>query len=149
MPRKNFVLSIESWIFKKKFQFFFLLMVLNDFIFNMSAPIWMRILWFLLKKFYKFHMLEFSVKTPSSKRIWAQSYLQIQGWNSSTCIQFDLEVMCTRSKQEKRLPNFHEFWGEEVHYIERASKKKILMFEHYNLVDPIEQGAVIDKAIQF
>jgi hypothetical protein len=32
------------------------------------------------------------------------------------CAQLDLEVMCKRSKKEGRLPNFHEFWSEEVHY---------------------------------
>jgi hypothetical protein len=55
--------------------------------------------------------------------------------------QLDLEVMWKRSKNKGRLPNFHEFWNEEVYY--KNDLKKTLMFEHYNFVDSIEQGTII------
>jgi hypothetical protein len=42
-----------------------------------------------------------------------------------------------------RPSNFHEFWSEEVHFKKDPPKKKTLMFECYNLVDPIKQAAIV------
>jgi hypothetical protein len=41
------------------------------------------------------------------------------------CAQVDLEVMCKRFKNERRLPNFHEFWSKEVHLIKDLQKRKL------------------------
>jgi hypothetical protein len=38
--------------------------------------------------------------------------------------QLDLEVICKRFKKEGRLPNFHEFWNEEVHCIKDFQIRK-------------------------
>jgi hypothetical protein len=56
--------------------------------------------------------------------------------------QFDLEEICKVPKKEGISSNFHEFWSGEVHYKERP-QKKALMFKRHNLVDPMEQRAVI------
>jgi hypothetical protein len=61
------------------------------------------------------------------------------------CAQLDLKVMCKRSQKKKKKPsNFHECWS-EVHCKNyrgtkktKKTKKKTLMFECYNLVDPME-----------
>jgi hypothetical protein len=58
------------------------------------------------------------------------------------CVQLDSKTMCKRSKKEGRPPNYCAFWNKEVHYTKHPSKKT-LMFESYNLLDPIEQGVVI------
>jgi hypothetical protein len=59
------------------------------------------------------------------------------------CVQLDLEVFFKRPKKEGRPPNLHEFWSEEVCFNKDLPKKKTLMFESYNLVDPTRQGAVV------
>jgi hypothetical protein len=41
------------------------------------------------------------------------------------CVQLDLEMMCKRPKKEGRLPNFHEFWNEEVQCTKDPPKKKL------------------------
>jgi hypothetical protein len=58
------------------------------------------------------------------------------------CTQLALEVMCKRSKKEGRVPNFHEFSVKKFN-VYRLSKKKTLMFKQYDLLDSIEQGAVM------
>jgi hypothetical protein len=50
--------------------------------------------------------------------------------------------MYKRPKKEGRPSNFHEFWNEEVHHIKNSPKKKTVMFECYNLMYPVEQGAI-------
>ena len=46
--------------------------------------------------------------------------------------------MCKRPKKEGRQLNFQEFRSEEVQYKMEHQIFIFLMFEHYNLVDPIE-----------
>jgi hypothetical protein len=54
------------------------------------------------------------------------------------CFQLDFKVICKKTKKEGRPFNFHEFWSEEVQCKKRPLKKIILMFERYDLVDPME-----------
>jgi hypothetical protein len=53
------------------------------------------------------------------------------------CAQLDLEVRCKRTKIKRRASNFHSFWSKEVHG-KKNLKNKTLMFECYNLLDPME-----------
>jgi hypothetical protein len=58
------------------------------------------------------------------------------------CVQLDLSVI-SRGLQKHGIPfAFLEFWSEEVNY-KNYSKKKSLMFECYNLMDPMEQQVAI------
>jgi hypothetical protein len=50
------------------------------------------------------------------------------------------KVICKRYKNEGRLPNFHEFWSEEVHSKKKPLQKKPSIFEHYNLWIPWNKG---------
>jgi hypothetical protein len=50
--------------------------------------------------------------------------------------------MCKRPKKKGIPSNFHEFQSEEVHY-KKYAKNKTLIYEHYNLVDPMEWQVVI------
>jgi hypothetical protein len=43
-------------------------------------------------------------------------------------------------KNEKRPPNSHEFWSEEVHCLKI---KNFFMSQHYNCMCPMQLGAVI------
>jgi hypothetical protein len=54
------------------------------------------------------------------------------------CAQLDLEVMSKRFKEKRRISYFHKFWNKEVHNKRTPKKKKSLMFECYNLLDPME-----------
>jgi hypothetical protein len=56
--------------------------------------------------------------------------------------QLDLEVISNLSKIEKRPSKFS--WCEEIccEKVAKKKKKKTLMFEHYNHMDPMEWGAV-------
>jgi hypothetical protein len=51
--------------------------------------------------------------------------------------------MCKRFINEGRPFDFHGFWSEEVHCKKRSPNKKILIFEHYDLINPMEHGAKI------
>jgi hypothetical protein len=55
--------------------------------------------------------------------------------------QFDLEVTSKSYEDFQIASNFHEFWSEELH-CEKLPKKKTLIFDCYNLIDLVEQGAV-------
>jgi hypothetical protein len=46
-------------------------------------------------------------------------------------------VMQKRPKKERIPSNFHEFWNEEVHCKNFPKKMKALIFECYNLMDPM------------
>jgi hypothetical protein len=59
------------------------------------------------------------------------------------CTQLDLKVICKISRNEGRPYNFHEFWCEEIQNKKDPSKKRILMFERYNLVDSMEPRIVV------
>jgi hypothetical protein len=54
-------------------------------------------------------------------------------------VQLNLQLISKRSPKEETLSNFHEFWNDEF----QKKNKKTLMFEYYNLINPLEQGAVI------
>jgi hypothetical protein len=76
--KRRFVLHIESWDFTYfLFLFLFLLVVLHNIICNVPTLIWMWDLWFFSRNFTSSMVLEFWVKTPSTKRILTHSYLQI------------------------------------------------------------------------
>jgi hypothetical protein len=47
-----------------------------------------------------------------------------------------------KEKKFKKISNFYKFWSKEVHS-KKTSKKNPLMFECYNLLDPMEYGAQI------
>jgi hypothetical protein len=51
--------------------------------------------------------------------------------------QFGIEVICKRPKKKEGHLNFTKF-GVRSSLYKRAQKKKTLMFECYNLVDPTE-----------
>jgi hypothetical protein len=57
-------------------------------------------------------------------------------------IQLVIESEVPKTQKKGIPPNFHEFWSEEVH-CENCPKKKTLMFECYNLMDPKEWWAII------
>ena len=64
------VLSIESWLFTF-FQFLLLLMVLHDVIFNVTKVLRYECEGLeFLQKVYKFHVLEFLVKTPLERKFY-------------------------------------------------------------------------------
>jgi hypothetical protein len=52
--------------------------------------------------------------------------------------QLDLEVRCKRPKKKRRLSNSHSFWSKEVHTKKHSKNKNTLLFECYNLLDPME-----------
>jgi hypothetical protein len=54
------------------------------------------------------------------------------------CVQLGMKMICIRPKKEGKPSNFLEFWSNEVQCKKDPQKKKNLMFEHYNLVDPIK-----------
>jgi hypothetical protein len=59
--------------------------------------------------------------------------------------QLDLEVMCKRPSKKELTSNFHALWS-EVHcksYQPKKKKQQTLVFECYNLMDPMEFGAII------
>jgi hypothetical protein len=41
------------------------------------------------------------------------------------CAHLDLEVICKRLKKEGRIPNFHDFWSEEVHCKKDIQKREL------------------------
>jgi hypothetical protein len=68
--------------------------------------------------------------------LWSQRIFRINKKNSSSsykskggiwamCGQFDLEVICKRSKKEGRPPIFHKFWNEDVHSNKDPPKRKV------------------------
>jgi hypothetical protein len=54
------------------------------------------------------------------------------------CTQLVLEVPYKRPKKKEIPSSFHEFRSEEVHSEKHPKKNKKLMFECYNLLDPME-----------
>jgi hypothetical protein len=104
---------IGFWCF---FSFFFLPMGLHDIIFNATG--WISIWSCSLTHTYK-----------SRAKNWT-----IYG-------QLQLEVISKFLKQVRRTSNFHEFWSEEL-TLKNDPKKQNIMFKRYNLVDPMEWGAI-------
>jgi hypothetical protein len=51
-------------------------------------------------------------------------------------------VISNSSAFEKKPSTFHEVWRAKLHY-EKNGEKGTLMFEYYNLLDPMERGIVI------
>ena len=51
--------------------------------------------------------------------------------------QLDLEVTSKSYKDFQIAPNFHELWSKKLR-CEKWSQKKILVFDCYNLIDPME-----------
>jgi hypothetical protein len=103
------------------FFIFFLLMVLHDVTFNVTVTIWMLSFWIFSRIFTRSIVLKFGVKTPINKE------------NSSSLILTNLEL-----KFEPCMLNLIWKWGAKD-----PQKKKTLTFECYNLLDPMEWGAVI------
>jgi hypothetical protein len=120
------------------FPLFFFFMVLCDVIFNETSPIWIWRFWFFSRNFTSTTMLEFwgyfVIKNHSSSLILINLKVDFK------LCEFNLiqKMMCKRPKKEGRRPNFHEFRSEEVQYKIEHQFLIFLMFEHYNLVDPIE-----------
>jgi hypothetical protein len=64
--QKKFALPIKSW-FSTFFHFFFLLLVLHDITFNVTATIWMWSFLFFSRILTRSIVLKFGVKTPVNK----------------------------------------------------------------------------------
>jgi cephalosporin-C deacetylase-like acetyl esterase len=58
------------------------------------------------------------------------------------CAPLDLQVVSKRPQNEEKPSNFHEFWSEELQPKSGKKKKKNLMFERCNFIDPMELGAI-------
>jgi hypothetical protein len=57
--------------------------------------------------------------------------------------QLDLEVRCKRPKKKKDHVIFINFGVKKKFILKNTPKKKALMFECYNFLDPMECGAAI------
>jgi hypothetical protein len=126
------------------FSLFFLLMVLHDVTFNVTATIWMWSFWFFSRMFTRSIVLKFGVKTPVNKN------------NSTTLILTNLELKFDAcmlnliwkwgAKDPKKMEDhliFINFGVKKFTLKNTPPKKKTLTFECYNLLDPIAWGAVI------
>jgi hypothetical protein len=121
---------------------FFLLMVLHDVTFNVPATIWMWSFWFFSRILISPQCWSLESRPPSTKIILAHSYLQIWSCNlSHVCAtQFRSDVQKTQKKKKHLI--FINF-GVKKCTLKSTQKKKTLMFECYNLLDPMEWGVVI------
>jgi hypothetical protein len=59
------------------------------------------------------------------------------------CAQFDLEVSCKRPKKRREEHLILINFGVKKFTIKNTKRKKTLMFECYNFIDPKERGAAI------
>jgi hypothetical protein len=122
------------------FTFFFFLIVLHDVTFNMTATIWIWSFWVFSRNFTRSIVLKFWVKTPVNKRNFSSLKIQIWSW--------DLSHVCStwfrsdaQKTQKKEGPLIFINFGVKKITVKNTQKKKTLMFECYNLLDPMEWGA--------
>jgi hypothetical protein len=143
--RKNFILPIESW-FLTFFHFYFLLMVLHDVTFNVTATIQIEV----------FNIFSRNFTRPTVLKVWIKSLINKKNFSSLIITNMEL-------RHESLVPNLIWKWGakdpknpkkREDHLIyinfgvkkfivKNTQKNKTLMFEWYNLLFPMEWGAAI------
>jgi hypothetical protein len=125
------------------FLLFFLLMVLHDITFNVTATIWMWSFWFFSRIFTRSIVLKFWVETLVNKN------------NSSSLILTNLELKFEAgmlkliwkwgAKDPKKRKDHLIFinFGIKKFTLKSTFGKKTLTFECYNLLDPMEWAVVI------
>jgi hypothetical protein len=125
------------------FHFYFLLMVLYDVTFNVTATIWMWSFWFFSRILTRSIVLKFGVKTPVNKNNSNSLILTILELQFEPCMLDLIWKWCAKDlKKWKDHLIFIDF-GVKKFTLKNTQKNKTLTFECYNLLDPMEWGALI------
>jgi hypothetical protein len=134
-------LKLSNRILDCHFFHSFLLLVLHGVDFNVTTPIWMSSFWIFKRNFTSSTVLEFRVKTPINKKNFSSLMLANIELRFEHCVPNLIWKWCAKDPKRNGIPsNFHEFQSEEVCCNKILERRKTLMFEHYNLVDPMDEG---------
>jgi hypothetical protein len=138
--RNKFVLSIESWFFTF-FHFFFA----HGFAwyhlqcdrYNLNVKFW-----FFSRNFTRSTMLKFWVKAPVKKKNFSSLMITNMELRFEPCV---LKLIWKwGAKEQKKREDHIAFINFGVKkFTVKNTQKKTLMFERYNLLDPMEWGAEI------
>jgi hypothetical protein len=134
---KNSFLPIKSWFFTF-FHFFFLLMILHDVNFNVTAMIWMWSFWFFSRIFTRSIVLKFGVKTPVNKNNSTSLILTNMELKFEACNLNLIWKWGTKDPKKREDHLIFINFGVKKFTLKNTPQKKTLTFECYNLLDPMK-----------